>query len=422
MPSPALQAPARLALSLAAIALALATLPTLAQAQTQPEEGDYAQAWQLALITAEDGDTLRLPAGTFHLTESLLVDGIADLVIIGAGREATILQFSGQRDGAEGLKVTNCPRATLRDFAILDAAGDAIKAQGCDNISFVNVETSWTGPPRASNGGYGIYPVQCTDVLIDGCRARGASDAGIYVGQSDNITVRNCHALENVAGIEIENSTNAEVYDNLAEGNTGGILVFDLPGLVKKAGGKVRVHDNRILANNLDNFAPAGNIVAQVPAGTGVMVLATSGVDIYANDITAHRTASVAVVSYYVTELPIEDTAYAPIPRDVRVRDNRIQRDRAWPSTKHQIGKLLALKFRRNVPPIIYDGITQGIIDGEGAPVGTYGLCVRGNGVDFVNLDLGRGRKHLERNPAGFECEEEPSQSPADDLSKADRR
>ncbi len=380
-------------------ALLLAVSPVLAKAQI-----DYADTWQLALIEAEDGDTLRLPAGTFQLTESLLVDGIDDLVIMGAGRDQTILQFSGQQACAEGLKVTNCDRATLRDFAIFDTAGDAIKTQSCKGISFINVETSWSGAPEESNGSYGLYPVQCSDVLIDGCRARGASDAGIYVGQSDKVIVRNCHAIENVAGIEIENTTDADVYDNLAEGNTGGILVFDLPGLVKKAGGHVRIHDNRVHANNLDNFAPKGNIVAQVPAGTGVMVLATSDVDIYGNDITAHRTASVAVVSYYVTELPIADAEYAPIPRDVRVRDNRIERDRAWPSTKHQVGKLLALKFRRNPPPIIYDGITQGIIDGGGAPVGTWGLCVSGNGVDMANLDLGRGRKHLERNPRGFEC------------------
>ena len=398
--------------------LALVSLPALTQAQ-DPALDSLAQAWQLALITAEDGDTLHLPAGTFRLTESLLVDGIADLVIQGAGREATILQFSDQQDGAEGLKVTNCPRVTLRDFAIFDTAGDAIKAQNCDGISFVNVETSWSGPPKETNGSYGIYPVQCTDVLIDGCRARGASDAGIYVGQSDDIIVRNCHATENVAGIEIENSTDADVYANLAEGNTGGILVFDLPGLVKKSGGNVRVHDNRVLANNLDNFAPAGNIVAQVPAGTGVMVLATSDVDIYGNDIHDHRTASVAVVSYYVTELPIEDTAYAPIPLDVRIRDNRIRRDKQWPSTKHQIGKLLALKFGRRVPPIIYDGITQGIIDGSGTRVGAYGLCVSGNGVDFANLDLGRGRKHLARNPAGFTC---ATEAHGEDLTKVIRR
>lgn len=37
-----------------------------------------------------------------------------------------------------------------------------------------------------------------------------------------------------MAGIEIENSLNAEVYENEATENTGGILVFDLPDLILK--------------------------------------------------------------------------------------------------------------------------------------------------------------------------------------------
>ena len=41
---------------------------------------------------------------------------------------------------------------------------------------------------------------------IEHCIAIGASDAGIYVGQSNNIIVRNCEVFQNVAGIEIENS------------------------------------------------------------------------------------------------------------------------------------------------------------------------------------------------------------------------
>lgn len=405
--------------AIAALNLAAAS-PALAQQQYQDE-------WQLALIMAEDGDTLHLPEGRFELTESLLADGIDDFVIRGAGRAETVIRFSGQEDGAEGLKVTNCDNVTLAGFTLLDVAGDAIKAQACDGIRFVDVETSWTGAPKPDNGAYGLYPVQCTGVLIEDCRARGASDAGIYVGQSDGIVVRRCEATENVAGIEIENSTDAEVYDNHAHGNTGGILVFDLPGLVKKAGGDVRVHDNRIAANNLDNFAPAGNIVASVPAGTGVMVLATSDVDIYANDITDHRTASVAVVSYYTTELPIQDSAYAPIPTDVRVRDNRITRRRRWPSPKHDIGKLLALKFGRKVPPILYDGITQAILDGDvdggDVPPGGWGVCVSGNGVDVANLDLARGREHLQRNPDGFDCAPGGLANPtAPELTKADKR
>ena len=374
--------------------------PVLAKAQLAVEE-----RWQLELLKMEDGDTLHLPAGTYTLTETLLVDGLDRLVIQGAGREQTVLDFAGQAAGAEGLKVTNCTSVTLRDFAIFNTAGDAIKAQGCTGIDFLNVETSWSGKPASTNGSYGLYPVQCEDVLIDGCKARGASDAGIYVGQSDAVIVRNCHAVENVAGIEIENTTNAEVYDNLAEGNTGGILVFDLPGLIKKQGGDVVVHHNRVLNNNLDNFAPKGNIVASVPPGTGVMVLATPRVTIRDNQLLENKTASVAVVSYYLTELPIADEAYEPIPREVQVYGNNIARSKGLPTLKNRIGLLLAMKFWRNVPGVIWDGITPATLAGEPlALTGETFVCFGENGTDTAVLDAARKFKSLQRNPTGLAC------------------
>src|SRR6185436_8691984 len=109
------------------------------------------------------------------------------------------------------------------------------------------------------------YPVLSEDVLIEDCVAIGASDAGIYVGQSKNIIVRGSRAERNVAGIEIENSVGADVYGNVATQNTGGILVFNLPDLELKNGHGTRVFKNEVFENNHPNFAPQGNIVASVP-------------------------------------------------------------------------------------------------------------------------------------------------------------
>ena len=84
---------------------------------------------------------------------------------------------------------------------------------------------------------------------------RGASDAGIYVGQSANVVVRRNEAWENVAGIEIENTTGADVYGNRAHGNTGGLLVFSLPELPVKDGRDARVYDNDITDNTCPTSA-----------------------------------------------------------------------------------------------------------------------------------------------------------------------
>ena len=110
----------------------------------------------------------------------------------------------------------------MSDFAVVNAKGDAIKAKGVDNIKFIKVKTEWTGGPKETNGAYGLYPVESTNILIDNCVAIGASDAGIYVGQSQNIIVKNSRAEFNVAGIEIENSYFADVFNNIATNNTGG--------------------------------------------------------------------------------------------------------------------------------------------------------------------------------------------------------
>ena len=141
-----------------------------------------------------------------------------------------------------------------------NAKGDAIKSKGSKNIKFLNLRTEWTNGPDTKNGAYGLYPVESKNVLIDGCVAIGASDAGVYVGQSENIIVRNTEAYFNVAGIEIENSYYADVYDNVAENNTAGILVFDLPDLPKQGGKFVRVFNNISSNNNTENFAPEGNL------------------------------------------------------------------------------------------------------------------------------------------------------------------
>jgi parallel beta-helix repeat protein len=179
------------------------------------------------------------------------------------------------------------------------------------------------------------------------------------VGQSDSVWVTECTAKNNVAGIEIENTTNAWVWKNHAFENTGGILVFDLPDLPKKRGGHVKVYDNLVARNNYRNFAPKGNIVVPVPAGTGVMVLATNDVEVYNNKIWGNKTVSTGIVSYYITETPINDKSYIPYPSGVSVHDNIFSDGRRMPTLKNKLGFIFWWKFGKRVPHILYDGISN---------------------------------------------------------------
>ena len=164
---------------------------------------------QEALILAKPFDEIHLNEGVYDLEDGLSLD-VDNVTLSGDGINKTILSFKNQKSGAEGLLVTSSG-VTLRDFAVEDTIGDAIVVKKAEGIRFLRVRAEWTGGPKSTNGAYGLYPVESKDVLIDSCIAIGASDAGIYVGQSERIKVINSEAKFNVAGIEIENSYFAEV-------------------------------------------------------------------------------------------------------------------------------------------------------------------------------------------------------------------
>jgi parallel beta-helix repeat protein len=318
----------------------------------QPSENSY-QDIQEALILAEPGDVVRLTAGTFYLRDSLSLD-VNDVQVEGEGMNQTILDFSDQQSGAQGLSVTS-DNVTLQDFSIQNAKGDAIKVKGVTNIKFLRVKTEWTNGPSSENGAYGLYPVESTNVLIDGCVAIGASDAGIYVGQSKNIIVRNSRAEYNVAGIEIENSYYADVFNNLATNNTGGILIFDLPGLPQQGGHHVRVFNNRSVGNNTDNFAPEGNIVGEVPRGTGIIIQANSDVEIFDNEIGNNDTVNIAVVTY---GNETDDQTYYPHPKSIQIHGNEFGPTGYNPDTsKGELAQILFDLSGGNMPDIFWDGL-----------------------------------------------------------------
>ena len=160
------------------------------------------------------------------------------------------------------------------------------------------LRTAWSGGPNPDNGAYGIYPVQTENTLIENSVAIGASDAGIYVGQSRNVVVRNNRAEFNVAGIEIENTVHADVHGNVAVNNTGGILVFNMPDLPQR-GHSTRIFDNRVVNNNTPNFGAPGSAVAGVPAGSGILVNANDLIEVFGNEVGDNQTANVLISSYF---------------------------------------------------------------------------------------------------------------------------
>ena len=359
---------------------------------------DFGKRLQEALINAKPGSVIVIEEGRHSLDRTLSLT-VANVTLRGSGMGQTILSFKDQKTGSAGLQVT-AGGFTIEDLAIEDTKGDALKINGATGVIVRRVRTEWTGGPKESNGSYGIYPVQCTDVLIEDSVAIAAADAGIYVGQSKNIVVRRNRAERNVAGIEIENSQFADVYENTATANTGGLLVFNLPDLPIKGGHHTRVFNNKILANNTANFAPKGNLVAKVPAGTGVMVMATHHIEIFKNQIADNNTYNVSINSYLVTGNPINDAQYDPYTDTIYVHDNVIGAGGTVPDGR--IARDIEPKVGRPIPSIIYDGI----VDPKKVSLADdQRICIQNNGAaTFANYDAGNGFKTVSRDAAPHAC------------------
>lgn len=304
-----------------------------------------------ALIMAQPGDTVKIGAGRFDITEGLSLD-VDEVTVKGAGADKTVLSFKGQTGSGEGLLVTS-DRVVLEDFAVEDSKGDGVKSKGSDTITFRNLRVEWTNGPDAKNGAYGVYPVSSKNILIEGVLVKGAADAGIYVGQSENIVVRNSRAEFNVAGIEIENSFKADVYKNVATHNTGGILVFDLPNLPVQGGHDIRVFDNDVVNNDTANFAPKGNMVAIVPKGMGIMVMANRNVHVFNNRLDGNATAHVLIAAY---PNDYDDDKYMFVPRGVFVHGNTYGEGGGAPDG--EVGKTISDVSGTPVPDIVWDGVT----------------------------------------------------------------
>ena len=71
---------------------------------------------QSAMILAQEGDTIALTAGVYNLNHGLSLD-VDNIILKGEGHKKTILNFSEQKTGAQGLLVTS-NNITLRDFAV----------------------------------------------------------------------------------------------------------------------------------------------------------------------------------------------------------------------------------------------------------------------------------------------------------------
>ncbi len=393
------------------VAALLLALAACQKSETPPASatvaaGDAGFAAQLheRLLDAKPGEVIEIPAGKFAFDRSLTLraNGVTSR---GAGMDKSVLSFKGQKAGAEGLLV-NGDDFTIEELTIEDSKGDGLKISESKNVTIRKVKVQWTGGPSTKNGAYGLYPVLTRNVLIEDSVAIGASDAGIYVGQSDGVIVRRSRAESNVAGIEIENTINADVYENVATKNTGGILVFNMPNLTQQ-GGNIRVFNNKVIGNNTENFGAKGTPVASVPAGSGMVVNANDDVEIFDNEISDNATANFIISSVYSTGYKDSSMAkdFDPYPERIYVHGNKLSGGGDSPDGLDlKALKVAMFGLGGSFPDVLWDGYYNKDRKVDGKAAAGPEICLRDvSGV--VNADGPGGYKNPSKDAKAFECD-----------------
>lgn len=240
-----------------------------------------------AVKKANPGDLIRVYPGVYSETVYIDKDDISFQGIIQEGEWPTLDGKKELNDAflysGNGIQIEN--------FKIINYKGNGIMGQAGNNFVIRN---NWV----IDTGVYGIFPQYGTNGLIEYNVLTGIEDAAIYVGMCDNIDVRHNKVYGNVAGIEIENSRHALVENNYAYNNTGGILAFITPGLPIKTTYDVIIRDNFIIENNHENFGAPGSIVAGIPPGTGILIMAADDVIVENNIISGNNNAGIIITDF----------------------------------------------------------------------------------------------------------------------------
>lgn len=378
-----------------AVILGLSLSAAYAHAATvQIPAEKFEQKLNEAIESSPAGTEIVMPEGFFSMTNELVITK-PGLKLKGAGLHKTTLSFKNQKVGSQGI-FGSADFLTFEDFGVEDSAGNGLKVVSSHSPTFRRIRIAWTQGSREENGAYALYPVMSHNVLIEECEISGASDAGIYVGQSKNIIVRNNKAFQNVAGIEIENSTHADVYNNEVYDNSAGILIFNLPDLPVKGGRQTRVFANKSHDNNHPNFSTAGSIINLVPRGLGIFVMANSEVEIFKNEIYDNQLTGVAIANYHVSERKISDASYDPMPRHISIYENNFSEGRYKLFSGNKMSVIIKLLMGFKTPEIIYDGIDDGTYVGEKATDADR-LCIRNN-TTREGATVRYGNLHLDHN------------------------
>jgi len=266
---------------------------------------------QQAVDRSGPGDTIEIPYGIYY--ESVVLDW-SDVTLVGIPNEYNDWPvIDGEGTHSDGV-IASGNNFEMYNFFIKNYTSNGVLVEGATGVYLHDMYIENTGV-------YGVYPVRCTDVLIERIEATLMNDAAIYAGKSSDVVIRDTLTYGNVIGIELENTVNGEVYNNHAYDNTVGIFIDLLPQLPSKVSLYTKVYNNISEHNNGENFGKPGSAVSLIPPGTGVLVLAADEVELYNNTITGNKTGGIAVFNLTIG-FSSNEIDVGPNPEHVYTHDN----------------------------------------------------------------------------------------------------
>lgn len=293
---------------------------------------------QDAVDKARPGDTVLISSGTYN--EGVVVKR-NNITIRGEGQGDTRPVLDGQKQIGNGI-IACGDQFVVENLIVKNYQANGILTNGSDGVTLRDIFADSTGE-------YGLFPVHSKHILMENNVVTGASDAALYIGQSENVIVRNNEAYGNVTGLEFENTSTGVAENNYLHDNTSGLLVFVLPDLARKETTNNKLVNNRIIGNNLENFGKPGSIVSQVPPGVGVVLLGPDGTEITNNEIRDNRSAAIALVSLHTFFSDRKDFDVGTEPENNHIYNNNLVNN-AYDA--HPVAK----KFGFPAVPLIWDG------------------------------------------------------------------
>ncbi len=309
------------------------------------------QSIQEAVNNAKSGDLIRVYPGTYKETIYIDKDNIYLQGVVLEG-EWPILEGEKKRNDAILYSGNNM---VIENFKIMNYKGNGIMGQAGNNFIIRNNYIIDTGV-------YGIFPEFGTNGLISHNILSGIEDAAIYVGMCDNIDVLYNEVFKSVAGIEIENSRHALVEGNYVHDNTGGILAFITPGLPIKTCFDVIIRNNFIINNNLENFGEPGSIVASLPRGTGIIIMAADEVTIENNIITGNENAGIVMTDLNFIAHITKDPESEPNPDRIVILDNIMSNNGSNPIDELKAARIAYMVTAKGIDIVAVGGGTGSCI------------------------------------------------------------